>query len=304
MDLRWLDDVIILLEERNMTRAAVRRNITQPAFSRRIRGFEDWLGVNVLERGSNRIEINQALSSNEAEIRALTQRLTELRSKISEFDPSRTTVTIAAQHAPIYSTFPDMALHAKLKSPLVSIRLRAGDHHDSMSAFLRQDADILLCYQKSDAPPMPFDTAIRRVVWGRDRLVPVVGGTLRYLVVGEGQIDGNTPAVVYPDDSYFGEILSANGRVFGTRNFTRNPVCETAFSSGIKELVLKGIGVGWLPFSMVHQEIGNGSLVSLHNGFQSEALEIVLYSNKQNVTACALLDLWDPESRRQSHLAT
>ena len=38
MDLRWLDDVLILLEEKNMTHAAARRNITQPAFSRRIRG--------------------------------------------------------------------------------------------------------------------------------------------------------------------------------------------------------------------------------------------------------------------------
>ena len=54
MDLRWLDDVLILLEEKNMTRAAARRNITQPAFSRRIRGFEmvmasdqgKWFGFN------------------------------------------------------------------------------------------------------------------------------------------------------------------------------------------------------------------------------------------------------------------
>ena len=45
MDLDWLDDVLVLLEEGNMTRAARRRNITQPAFSRRIRGFEDWLGT-------------------------------------------------------------------------------------------------------------------------------------------------------------------------------------------------------------------------------------------------------------------
>ena len=44
MDMQWLDDVLVLLEEGNLTRAAARRNITQPAFSRRIRSFEDWLG--------------------------------------------------------------------------------------------------------------------------------------------------------------------------------------------------------------------------------------------------------------------
>ena len=50
MDMRWFDDVLVLLEEKNMTRAAERRNITQPAFSRRIRSFEDWLGIDILVR--------------------------------------------------------------------------------------------------------------------------------------------------------------------------------------------------------------------------------------------------------------
>ena len=61
MDLRWLEDVLILLEEGNMTRAANRRNITQPAFSRRIRGFEDWLGTPVLERKVNSVARTWAL---------------------------------------------------------------------------------------------------------------------------------------------------------------------------------------------------------------------------------------------------
>ena len=60
MDLRFLEDVLILLEEGNMTRAAARRNITQPAFSRRIRAFETWLGVEVLDRGVNSVEIGRA----------------------------------------------------------------------------------------------------------------------------------------------------------------------------------------------------------------------------------------------------
>ena len=64
MDMQWLDDVLVLLEEGNMTRAAARRNITQPAFSRRIRGFEDWLGTTVLQRGTNRVDISAALVSN------------------------------------------------------------------------------------------------------------------------------------------------------------------------------------------------------------------------------------------------
>ena len=45
MDFRWLEDALILIEERNLSRAAARRNVTQPAFSRRIRALEDWVGI-------------------------------------------------------------------------------------------------------------------------------------------------------------------------------------------------------------------------------------------------------------------
>ena len=99
MDMHWLDDVLVLLEEGNMTRAAMRRNVTQPAFSRRIRSFEDWLGVKVLDRGKNRIDISPALAGNEEEIRALVARIADLRGKIAHFDAKSTTVSIAAHHA-------------------------------------------------------------------------------------------------------------------------------------------------------------------------------------------------------------
>ena len=112
MDLRWLDDVLVLLEEGNLTRAAERRNITQPAFSRRIRAFEDWLGAPIIERQTNRIQASPALTSNEAEIRALASRLKDLRTKVASYEPARSVVTIAAQHAPAQSVFPDVALVA------------------------------------------------------------------------------------------------------------------------------------------------------------------------------------------------
>jgi hypothetical protein len=62
-------------------------------------------------------------------------------------------------------------------------------------------------------------------------------------VKDSGEIAPATPAIVYPDNSYFGEVLNVGERLFGTRNHGKDPVCETVFSSGMKELTLKGIGV-------------------------------------------------------------
>jgi DNA-binding transcriptional LysR family regulator len=279
MDMQWLDDVLVLLEEDNLTRAAARRNITQPAFSRRIRSFEDWLGVDVLDRGANKVDISPALAANEAEIRALVSRIRDLRSKISGFDPASSTVSIAAQHAPVFSTFPDMALRAKQSIPAVKFRLRAGNLRDCVTMFLRGDTSMLLCYEAEKARPLPFGPSIRRELWGMDYLVPVVGGALRYSVKENGEISERTPAIVYPDDSYFGEVLNAQERQFGTPRFCLNPVCETAFSSGIKELVLKGLGIGWLPYSMTYREIENGDLISMGNKLGKEPLQVAVYAD-------------------------
>ena len=292
MDMQWLDDVLVLLEEGNLTRAATRRNITQPAFSRRIRSFEDWLGVTVLDRRTNRVEISAALLSNEVEIRALVTRIRDLRTKIAHFDPASTTISIAAQHAPVFSTFPDMALRARHHLPALKFRMRAGNLRDCVTLFLRGDTSMLLCYESENAGPMPFGASVRRALWGIDYLVPVVGGPLRYTVKDNNDIPADTPAIVYPDNSYFGEVLQKSQRSFATQGQSVNPVCETAFSSGIKELALKGIGIGWLPYSMAHREIESGALISLANRFGNEPLEVAIYADTANQVAVTLLDIW------------
>ncbi|GFE65186.1 LysR family transcriptional regulator [Litoreibacter roseus] len=292
MHLQWLDDVLVLLEEGNLSRAAARRNITQPAFSRRIRGFEDWLGVDILERRTNRVEISQALVSNEGEIRALIARLRELRTKIRHFEENRSTLAIAAQHAPACSTFPDMALRARSRFPGIQFRIRAGNLNDCVSLFLRGDTSMLLCYEAESVGPLQFGPAIQRGLWGNDYLIPVVGGALRYKVRDSGDIANDTPAIVYPEDSYFGQVLQKNERAFGTSGFSANPFSVMAFSSGTRELVLKGLGVGWLPFSMAHQEIESGALISLAHRYGKEALQVAIYADTKVEMAKSLMKVW------------
>lgn len=292
MNMLWFDDVLALLEERNMSRAAARRNITQPAFSRRIRSFEEWLGIEVLERKANRIEISQALAMNEAEIRALIARLNDLRSKIAQHDPAISNISIAATHAAVYSTFSDMALRARASFEGLHFRIRTANLSDCVTLFLRGDTQMLLCYEARSVGPMQFGARIHRGSWGHDYLIPLIGGALRYKVRETRDVPSETPAIVYPENSYFGEVLSKGQRLFGTADFSANPICQTAFSSGIKEMVLNGLGVGWLPFSMVHREVESGELIALHNQFGREPLDVAIYAHRNAQMAETLVDFW------------
>ncbi|WP_341211459.1 LysR family transcriptional regulator [uncultured Limimaricola sp.] len=292
MDLRWLEDVLILLEERNLTRAAHRRNITQPAFSRRIRSFEDWIGAPVLNREVNRVSLDPALSEHEQEIRALTTRIRELRGNIANHRPSNVTVTLTSHHAPIHSKFPDLAIEARRHFPEVRFRLRAGNQRDCITFFLRGDASIFLNYEaRSEQSPM-FGASVKRAVCGHDRLVPVIGGRLRYRLNPDQRPPEDFPCVTYPEDCHFGEILARAERPFGTRQMSRNSLCETALSSGIKELVMKGLGLGWLPLSMCYRELESGEIVSVAHHFGHEDIKVVLYANTENKTAVELVDHW------------
>lgn len=279
MDLRWLDDVLILLEERSMTRAAARRHITQPAFSRRIKSFEDWIGIPLLDRKANRVELSPSLFANEEEIRSLVVRVTELRNRIRHFKPDRLNVSIASQHALIFSSFPDIAAITQREFPELNFRLRAGNRGDCISMFFRGDATMLLVYEASNANPMPFDESINRDTWGLDRLVPVIGGSLRYLRKETGELPDDTPAIIYPEHSYFSELLSQENHAFALRSKTANPMYESAYSAGIKEMVMRGLGFAWLPMSMVYREIEFGQLVNLSETYGSVPMRISLYTN-------------------------
>ncbi|MCV6587354.1 MAG: LysR substrate-binding domain-containing protein [Marinibacterium sp.] len=288
----WFEDVLVLLEERNMTRAAARRNITQPAFSRRIRSFEDWLGVRVLDRQANRIDISPALAQNESEIRALMSRLRELRTKIAQFDPKGSTIAVAAQHAAIQSTFPDMSLRARSAFPGLRFRLRAANLGDCVAMFVRGDTSLLLCYEAKGTPAMPFGADVQRGVWGQDALIPVAGGALRDTLRDGADIPDDTPALTYPDASFFGTLLGARKRRFGTSGQSTSPICQTAFSGGIRDMALRGLGVGWVPLSMARDDIESGALISLADALGRETLDVVIYGDRKIPAATELVALW------------
>ena len=50
LNLSWLDDFMALAASGNFSRAAEERHMTQPAFSRRVRALEEWLGVDLFDR--------------------------------------------------------------------------------------------------------------------------------------------------------------------------------------------------------------------------------------------------------------
>lgn len=60
MDFRWIEDFLALSKLRNFTEAARARNVSQPAFSRRIKSLELWVGTELIDRKAYPIKLTPA----------------------------------------------------------------------------------------------------------------------------------------------------------------------------------------------------------------------------------------------------
>ena len=60
MDTAWLEDFLAIVDEGGFRRAAERRAISQPAFSRRINALEEWVGASLFDRASHSVTLTAA----------------------------------------------------------------------------------------------------------------------------------------------------------------------------------------------------------------------------------------------------
>ena len=58
-----LEDFKVLVELHDVSRAAEARNVTQPAFSRRVRTLERWIGTPLFNRASHRLDSRRPVSA-------------------------------------------------------------------------------------------------------------------------------------------------------------------------------------------------------------------------------------------------
>ena len=83
-ELKWLEDLLALMEEDSFTKAAARRHVTQPAFSRRIRQLENWLGVKLVDSTRKPIRILPLTLEHESKIRSLIHDFYHLRNSLQD----------------------------------------------------------------------------------------------------------------------------------------------------------------------------------------------------------------------------
>jgi DNA-binding transcriptional LysR family regulator len=281
MELKWLEDLLALLDEQSISRAAARRHVTQPAYSRRIRQLEQWLGVELVDRSTKPIKIRAAGLALEDGVRDLVNRFYALRNSVHA---SAERVTFVAQHTLAMSRFPALIRAVKRSLPEASYRVVSANYEECEALFY-SEADLLLCYQSA---PRSFDfshKAVRRLDLGSDRLIPVMSASLARRLGYPLEPGMAIPLLMYQPYSFLADALGGSCLPRVIREYRVETICESAFSASLKEMALADMGIAWLAREIIDAELRQGQLLSCAAELGELELDIVLYYRDEGLAA-------------------
>jgi LysR family transcriptional regulator, hypochlorite-specific transcription factor HypT len=288
MNLSWLEDFLALAESGNFSRAAELRHMTQPAFSRRIRALEEWIGTPLFDRSGHPVtltEPGQWLRGTARQILERVERLPDEARAIA--DGSASTLRFAATHALSLSFLPPWLRRLEALTAVGPIQL-VSDVAAHCEALLEQGrVQFLLCHAHDEAPVRLDAAQVLSCVVGTDELVPVVkpddqGRALFTLGAGlpspaaAGAARPRIPVLAYSAESGIGRVVRS---LFGPALDAAG--AQTLFTAHLatvlRKLALEGRGVTFVPASLVRDDLQEGRLVLAGNAGWRAALGIRLY---------------------------
>ena len=263
MEIKWLEDFLSLVDTRNFSRSADLRYTTQPAFSRRIKSLEEWVGARLFDRSVQPITLTQAGERFRPTVEEILRRLYQAREDIRQTDRvAANTIKFSATHSLSLTFFPDWIRGIEERYRVLSTRLDTDQFEHCVRALLRGDCHFMLTHThpKVDINLPQAHFAMFKV--GHDRLLPVTAP----------REDGAPPIMLpgtrqHPVDYLEYAETSAIGRAVENALSQRpstphlNRVFVSHLAAVLKSMACSGRGTAWLPESQIRAELASGALI-------------------------------------------
>jgi DNA-binding transcriptional LysR family regulator len=285
MDLKLFEDLVALARERSFVRAAEARHVTHPAFGRRIRALETWAGAALVDRSRTPVQLTEAGQTLLQHVRGTLDDITQARELLrSRLGHSANTFRIATGRTLARTTVADwLASMSRPGQPLheqrVDLTTRSMD--DVVLLLERGEVDMVCCYEHPARSVRLSGQRYRHITLVRDRLVPIslAGGPGQPLHALEGG-----PLIVYAASLSLGALLHDHlRRNVPDAGLRTRFVCDSA--DAVHELVRKGLGIAWLPWTLVASECSAGALMALGARSDEIPFDVRLYRPRARQSA-------------------
>ncbi|MEN9560029.1 MAG: hypothetical protein RLZZ502_1240 [Pseudomonadota bacterium] len=298
MELKWIEDFLKLAETGSFSRAADARYVTQPAFSRRIKALEAWLGVELVDRSTFPTHLTRAGEQFRVQAVELQKAILEARAVARGLQtPTDDTLHFASTHTMSLTFFPHWLAEMSDRHGKIRSKLTAGNVHDVTTMLAEGHCDLLLSYHH-DLLPIELDqTRFECLALGSETLVPYskVDGAGKSLHSFPGKEKQPTPYLAYSAGAYLGRMVSLCLQQTPMRCYL-DCIYETDMAEALKVMVLEGQGIAWLPESSVVNELQQGKIVSCGDATWRISMHRHLYRDKNNDRP-SVKQFWNKMSR-------
>lgn len=288
MDIFWLSDFIELSARGSFSRAAEARNVTQPAFSRRVRLLEEWADAVLVDRGSHPVALTQAGRDFLPFAREALATLEEGRNLARAANAqAKVTLNFATTQVLSLTYFPGWLRSILSRIQLGPINLTLDNLTACEDGLLKGATQFLLCHHYKMAPSRLSDRNFDSILIEVDRLLPVSaalpdGGPLFSL---DGDENRTLPFLAYEPEAGLGRIFRSVFDIDAMKPVLR-PVASSHLAL-LYGLALEGRGIAWVPESVMRREGETGRLVEAGSQRWSIPMEIRLFRARSDLGPAA-----------------
>lgn len=300
MNLTWFRDLEHVAQTGSFSQAAQRSNLSQPALSRRIKAMETWVGAALVDRSRYPVKLTgagvQMLEAGQQARARLDNECKHIRE--AQTRPDRHAVTFAAQHSIGWRFYPAwLQAFETAYGPIIS-RLRADDLPNCLQDLATGAVDFVIAYESRQASSVAGSREIESVRIGQDSLIPISkrgpdGRPMFDLERRDFVIPYLRFGPAAPISQHIEPLLSANN--LHTR---LQVVYENSMAGALRIRVREGIGIAWLPKSLVAPDLEADHVVQIGSPHWEVALDIKLLRTRRHDNAM-INKIWGFLERRE-----
>lgn len=277
MELKWLEDFLSLCNSGNFRISSEQRFVSQPAFSRRIKALETWLGAELIDRTSFPVQPTSA----GREFRSVAQKIVKLayqkRNDIrqqSSSDKEKINFSTLNALAQVFIPAWLKELEPYIEVEFFSVRTDFRSVDAYLVALEEGAVDFFICYEDQTGSVMIDPEKYPSLQLAVESVMPVVSpdsrgkpnwwlpskpqGTIPHLCT---KAHLARPARHHLEKRYGLSLPVRNHMEKRYGDLTFVPVYEASTATSIKAMAIEGYGVAWLPKSIVIDDIAKGRLV-------------------------------------------
>ena len=286
MDIKWLEDLVVLGRAGSLALAARQRHITQPAFGRRIQALEAWAGQALVDRQRKPVALTPAGVRLMAQAEEILQSVQGARHELQHLAQPDQGLRLATGRTLARTWVADWLLRISAHAQPTWTQIRTGSLAETLGWLETGQVDLLVAYHHPSIAQRPQGRGLLQKVLAQDKLVPVTRRQLEVRKAVRSAPGSATPWLAYAPSLALGGLVDDHLKRCPSPTPLKK-VLECDSADALLEYAMKGMGVCWLPWSLAAGACRQGLLEVCWDRSMVIAFEVRLVRRRNRLPALA-----------------